>query len=128
MSKILLICAGSMGILFSIVHMLFWKMLNWNRELMALGPENRTVMELLNIAVIYFLLASAGVTFFMARRDVYGSIEKVMMVFFAGFYVVRIFSGMVVVGFFPEEFMIWVLCLVPIFCYIVPLKKSGSIA
>lgn len=125
MKRGLLLCAGFMAVIFAVVHLLFWKMLNWDTELRCLSPENRGVMAMLNVAVIYYLLASAAFTFPLALRERHGSIEKKLLAFFGGFYLVRIAFGVPLFGINAEELFIWALCLVAALCYMVPLAMKG---
>ena len=126
MKKGLLLCAGFLAIVFAVVHLFFWKMLDWNEQLRLLAPENRGTMMMLNIAVVYYLLASAGFTFHLARASRHGALEKALLLFFGGFYLVRIGFGAPVYGVNAEELFIWALCLIAALCYLLPLKMRDA--
>lgn len=126
MKKGLLLCAGFLSFVFAVVHMFFSRILNWGEQLRLLAPENRGTMVMLNVAVIYYLLASSGFTLYLARTGPRTGLEKALLVFFAGFYLVRIVFGAFVYGVNAEEFFFWALCLIAAACYLVPLKMRGD--
>lgn len=126
MKRGFLLCAGFLALVFAVIHLLFWKMLGWEQQLRMLTPENRGVVAMLNVAVIYYLLVSALFTFHLARLERHAALEKALLLFFAGFYVARIAFGVPFFGINAEEIFIWALCLIAALCYLVPLKMRDG--
>lgn len=62
MKTILFLC-GIYSLAFAIFHMLFWKLFNWKKGLGKLNVVNRTIVQILNTRIIYFLLFVAFICF-----------------------------------------------------------------
>ncbi len=111
MKKKLLYYATIWAVIFAVLHILFWYMLDWETELTKLSADNNGIMEALNLATVYFLISSAIFTFFLAKRFTFSSVEKWILKLFGGFYLTRILSGVLFFGFILEELIIWLVCL-----------------
>ena len=55
MQVVIYICAGY-SIFFALFHSGFWKMFKWKDDLKNLQPDNKAVMQTLNVHLIYYLL------------------------------------------------------------------------
>jgi hypothetical protein len=42
---------------FAVFHMLFWKLFDWPNELKKVGPATRAITQILNLRMVYVLLA-----------------------------------------------------------------------
>ncbi len=62
MITIIFIC-GLYNIGFAIFHISFWKIFNWDSELKKLSFANKTVMQLLNVQIIYYFIFVAIICF-----------------------------------------------------------------
>jgi hypothetical protein len=125
MRKILLYIGGSITLCFSIFHLAFWKLFNWQEELIKLDPENKGIIQMLNIVSVYTLLFGAFVSFYLAmRKGAFTFIEKALIIFIAGYYVLRIAFGIPVFGFYIEEIVIWIFCCAVASCYLFALRKK----
>ncbi|MBN2710659.1 MAG: hypothetical protein JXR46_16560 [Calditrichaceae bacterium] len=111
MKRRLLIYAAVWAFIFTILHFLFWPMLNWSTEVKKLSVENQGIMEALNLAVIYFLITSAVFTLVLSKRFTFSSVEKWLLRLFGGFYLVRMISGLLFFTIGMEEIVIWIVCL-----------------
>lgn len=125
MRKILLYVGGSITLCFSLFHLAFWKLFNWQEELIKLDPENKGIMQMLNIVSVYTLLFGAFVSFYLAKRKgAFSFIEKALIIFIAGYYIVRIAFGIPVFGLYMEEILIWIFCAAVACCYLLALRKK----
>jgi hypothetical protein len=111
-------------LLFAGIHLLFWRLGNWQEELPRLSPDNSGIMQMLNVGSIYLLLFAAFISFYLAKKKEIVFTEKALIVFMAGFYVLRIAFGVPFFGFTVSEVVIWVLCLIPAACYLGALRQK----
>ena len=124
MRKILLYVGGVFSLLFAIMHLLFWNLGNWQEELTKLSPDNSGIMQMLNVASIYLLLFAAFISFYLAKKKEFVFTEKAVIVFIAGYYLLRIAFGVPFFGFAVSEVVIWVFCLIPAACYLAALRQK----
>jgi heme/copper-type cytochrome/quinol oxidase subunit 2 len=63
-ASILLIAGGIYHLFFAFFHIFFWRVnfLNWQEELPHMSPINRSVIQMLNIAVIVFMFLIAYIS------------------------------------------------------------------
>ena len=103
MRKILLYVGGSITLCFSLFHLAFWKLFNWQEELIKLDPENKGIMQMLNIVSVYTLLFGAFVSFYLAKRKgAFSFIEKALIIFIAGYYIVRMPDAIIIQYYLKE--------------------------
>lgn len=55
MSTIVLIC-GLYSTAFAIFHLLFWRLFGWKKDLAKRRPENKAIMQILNLRLVYVFL------------------------------------------------------------------------
>ena len=99
MRRILLYVGGTISLLFAIFHLLFWQFCNWQEELPRLSPDNSGIMQMLNVASMYMMLFAAFISFYLAKKKEFVFTEKAIIVFIAGYYLVRIAFGVPFFGF-----------------------------
>ena len=124
MRKVLLYIGGSITLCFSVLHLSFWKLGNWQEELLKLSPDNKGIMQMLNIGSLYMLLFGAFVSFYLAKKEEYTFIEKTLIIFIAGYYILRIVFGFPFFGFSLEEIVIWIVCFAVAACYLFALRQK----
>ncbi|MFC1885198.1 hypothetical protein ACFL2O_10545 [Thermodesulfobacteriota bacterium] len=124
MRKILLYIGGSLTLCFSLLHLSFWKIGNWQEELLKITPDNKGIVQMLNVVSIYTLLFSAFVSFYLARKTEFTFIEKTLIIFIACYYLLRVAFGIPFFGFSIEEVVIWIICFAIAFCYLFALRQK----
>lgn len=110
MKRAILVAGGSMNLVLAVFHMFFWKMMNWGEELPRLSVDNRGVMQIANIIMIFLLVYFSIASFMMAK---YGTIErygKSILLCIAGFYAIRLITGYPFFGFSLGELAVWIIC------------------
>jgi hypothetical protein len=122
--KILLYIGGSLTLCFSLLHLSFWKIGNWKEELLKVSPDNKSIVQMLNVVSIYTLLFAAFVTFYLARKSKFSFIEKALIIFIVGYYLLRIAFGIPFFGFSLEELAIWIVCFATACCYLFALGQG----
>ncbi len=123
MRKKLLYTGAAITLLFAVLHSFFWKLGAWHTQLLKLTPDNSGIMQMLNVASIYTLICGAGITIALAKKRTLVWIEKAVLVFMAGYYLMRIAFGLPFFGFSMEEAIIWMLCLIVASCYLSALAQ-----
>lgn len=48
---------------FGVFHLFFWRLFDWPRQLRALSPLNRAVVQILNLCLTFVFFAAAGIGF-----------------------------------------------------------------
>jgi hypothetical protein len=125
MRKVLLYIGGSFTLIFSIFHLSFWKLFNWSEELLKLSPENQGTLQMLNVVSVYVLLFGAFISFYLAKKkEQFSFIEKILIIFLAGYYILRIIFSAPFYGFSPEDLLIWFFCISIASCYLFVLRDN----
>ncbi|MBC7826811.1 MAG: hypothetical protein H7122_03625 [Chitinophagaceae bacterium] len=71
---------GLHSVLFAVFHACFWKLFNWSSELKKIERNNRAIMQILNLRLIYLFLFSAFLCFFFTRDLYTTSLGKAFLV------------------------------------------------
>ncbi|MBN2011883.1 hypothetical protein JW960_21320 [candidate division KSB1 bacterium] len=122
--KMLLYAGGILTFCFALLHASFWKLGNWNAELLRISADNKGIVEMLNIASIYMLLFAVFVSFYLAKKTVFTFTEKALILFIAGYYLLRIAFGVPLFGVCGQEIVIWIACLAVASCYLFALRPE----
>ncbi len=122
MRKILLYTGGSISFVYIIIHILFWKLFNWNDELARLSAMNKGIMLTLDAGVTYFFVFATFISVYLAGLTEFKFLEKTIILFIAGLYILRIICGFFFFDFSMLELACWISCMVAIFCYLLALR------
>jgi hypothetical protein len=126
MKKYLFYLAGFIYLLFAVLHMRFGTMFDWDTELAKLSFSNKGIMLMLNVITIYTLLVMAFITFKLAGKPGFSSLERWVVISFAGFSLTRTAFGPVFFDISASEIIVWICCLVATGCYLVPVFLSSK--
>ncbi len=88
MSTIVLIC-GFYSLAFAIFHLMFWNIFGWKKDLARLRPENRAIMQILNLRLIYVFLFAALMCFVFPDEMISTAMGKAFMAGFSLFWLGR---------------------------------------
>lgn len=88
MKKVITI-GGFYNILLVLFHAGFWKMFNWNTELEKLDFNNKWVMQILNVHIIYYLLFTTVICFVFKKELLTTKIGKWFLIGTSGFWFIR---------------------------------------
>jgi hypothetical protein len=124
--KVLLYTGGIITALSAVLHLTFWAQNNWGEELTRLNPDSKGIILALWIGTIYVLLFAAAISFYIGRKKEIGTLDKIVCVNIAGFFVVRIIAGIPLMGFSIQELFIETLCAGVVFCYLFPLRTAAK--
>ncbi len=118
MRKKILYAGGVLNILLAILHMCFWKMLNWSDELPKLSRDNQAVLQVANIILIFIIIYFAVMSFILARSSMFDIYARSIVVCICGFYFIRLVTGYPFFGFNYVESGIWIFCITMIIGYL----------
>lgn len=88
MSTFVLLC-GLYSLAFAIFHLLFWRLFGWKTDLDKLRPENRAIMQILNLRLIYVFLFAAVMCFIFPVEMHATAMGKAFMAGFSVFWLGR---------------------------------------
>ncbi|MBL0303753.1 MAG: hypothetical protein IPQ23_18970 [Cytophagaceae bacterium] len=121
MEKIIFIC-GIYNIGFAIFHTGFWKIFHWNQDLKKLRFENKAIIQILNIQIIYFFLFTAIICFAFPDELLNTAIGKWFLVGNSIFWILRTINQFIFLR--SKHFMVHVLTIIFIlgsFLFVFPL-------
>jgi hypothetical protein len=127
MRQILLYVGGSISFAFVIIHILFWKMFNWHEELARLSTMNKGLMLTLDTGITYFFVFATFISFYLARLKDFKFIEKTILYFIAGMYILRITCGFLFFEFTMMEISCWFVCFFAISCYLLSFRQPQTL-
>ena len=87
--KILILICGVYSLGFAIFHIGFWKIFRWKADLSKLRFENRGILQILNIQLIFYLLSVAFVCFYFSSALLNSEIGKVFLLSNSLFWLLR---------------------------------------
>lgn len=119
--RVLLRIGGGISILFMVFHAAFYWLFNWAQALQVLSVSDRGILLTFNLIGILLLGYSVVVTLGFTKQLLENTVGKSILLFFSGFYLVRIFSEVAYFGFEGgKSVLITILCLVPMLCFSLP--------
>jgi hypothetical protein len=120
MKKKLLYTGGVLTLLFIVLHLFFPKMFDWEHSLLCLLPANRAVYLTFHLVTIFVFTMSVIISFVLARQKTFSVAERIVLLMFAGIYIIRIIAGPLYFGFTKTEIIGWCICLATALCFIIP--------
>ena len=125
--KILLYTGGSISFVYVIIHVSFWKLFNWNEELARLSTMNKGLMLTLDAGITYFFVFATFISIYLARLKEFKFLEKAVIFFIAGMYLLRIACGFFFFEFTMLELACWISSLFAISCYFLALRQPRTL-
>ena len=126
--KILLYVAAFLSFLFALLHLAFWEMFNWSEELKSVTIATAGILQIFNIASIYMLIYFASITVYIALKNKSDMMTNFILIFVAGYFVIRVITGYFYFGISVTEIIIWLVCLITAALYILPIFIKDSTA
>ncbi len=125
-SIILLRIAGIINILFLVFHLAFAKLFNWNQELSCLSQLNYSIMLTYHYIVILVLSFMALIPLFQTKALLSSSLKYGVLTMFCLFYIIRIIAEFTLFGITDHSSVIFILCALPVVCFVYPMVKSPN--
>jgi len=95
-AEVSLLVGGIYNLVFAIFHLFFWKVFNWKKDLASLTPANRSIMQILNLCLIFMFGAMSYVSLMLPDQMLTTSLGKNLLVAFALFWFLRMLEQIVV--------------------------------
>jgi len=112
---------GIINLLFVAFHLSFWKLFNWGESLASLSPNDRAVMQVLNIHTAYVLAIFAILSFVFSNEMIATKLGQIIAISIAGFWVLRALNQAVFWSVsFAGSWIIILVCLVIAALYLIP--------
>ena len=119
--RILLRIGGGISIIFMVFHASFNWLFNWSQALQVLSASDRGILLTFNLIGVLMLFYSVVVTLRFTHQLLENAVGSSILLFFSGFYLVRIFSEVAFFGFAGAKSVFIIgICLVPIVCFSLP--------
>ena len=84
-----ILAAGMFNLMLAIFHLSFWRLFRWPKSLVESGPVNRSVTQILNLAIAYLFVLSALVCFLFPAELAGTALGRFWLVAMAVFWLVR---------------------------------------
>ncbi len=84
-----ILVGGIYNIGFVIFHLMFWKLLHWNKDLASLSFINRQVMQIFNLCLIFVFLIFAYISLFHTGELLRSGLGKTLLLLMAIFWLLR---------------------------------------
>ena len=128
-TKRLLKIGGVINLLFVAFHLSFWKLFNWEQSLVSLSPDDRAVMQVLNIHTAYALAIFALVSLVFPNELSTTKLGRIVRLSIAGFWILRavnqaVFWGLSLAG----SWMTLIVCLAIAMLYLIPSKAKPALS
>jgi hypothetical protein len=68
MDRTFILIGGFYHLAFALFHMNFWKIFRWKASLRPITPANRSVMQVMNLCLIYIFLVVSAFSFLASGR------------------------------------------------------------
>jgi hypothetical protein len=98
MKETLLFIGGFYNLAFAIFHIMFWKIFRWKRSLRRLLPQNRAIMQVLNIRLIYIFFVFAYISVFHQEGLISTQLGKVIIIVISLFWFMRAVEQIIFFG------------------------------
>ena len=98
MKETLLFIGGFYNLAFAIFHILFWKIFRWKRSLRRLLPQDRAIMQVLNIRLIYIFFVFAYISIFHQESLTSTQLGKVIIIVISLFWFMRAVEQIIFFG------------------------------
>ncbi len=98
MKETLLFIGGLYNLVFAIFHILFWKIFRWKKSLRRLLPQDRAIMQVLNIRLIYIFFVFAYISIFHQEGLISTQLGNVIIIVISLFWFMRAIEQIIFFG------------------------------
>ncbi len=85
----LVFVSGVLNLMFAVFHMMFWRLFKWKDELGRISADNRSIMQVLNLVLIFVFIAAAYIAFFHGPELIQTQLGKTLLISGALFWLLR---------------------------------------
>jgi hypothetical protein len=87
--EVSLVMGGLFNLAFAVFHMLFWRIFDWKRDLRSLSFNNRQIMQVLNLCLIFAFVIFAWISFFHGDELLRTALGRSMLILISLFWFLR---------------------------------------
>jgi hypothetical protein len=87
--EVSLVMGGLFNLAFAVFHMLFWRIFDWKRDLRSLTFNNRQIMQVLNLCLIFAFVIFAWISFFHGDELLRTALWRSMLILISLFWFLR---------------------------------------
>jgi hypothetical protein len=87
--EVSLVMGGLFNLAFAVFHMLFWRIFDWKRDLRSLTFNNRQIMQVLNLCLIFAFVIFAWISFFHGDELLRTALGRSMLILISLFWFLR---------------------------------------
>jgi hypothetical protein len=95
LSETAIFVGGIFNLGFAIFHLMFWRLLRWKEDLATLTSINRSVMQILNLCLIFVFLVMAYVSFFHIPELIQINLGRTLLIAFSLFWFLRMIEQII---------------------------------
>ncbi len=88
-AEVCLLVGGIYNAAFVIFHLFFWKLFDWKKDLASLTPANRSIMQILNLCLIFMFGVMSYVSLFLPKEMLTTNLGRSLLVAFSLFWFLR---------------------------------------
>jgi small-conductance mechanosensitive channel len=92
------IVGGIFNLGFAVLHLSFWKLFHWKEDLASLTHTKRSVMQILNLCLIFVFLLFAYISFVYPAELLTNGLGKFLLIGIALFWFLRLIEQVVFFG------------------------------
>lgn len=85
----LVFISGVLNLMFAVFHMMFWRLFKWKDELAKISVENRGIMQVLNLVLIFVFIAAAYIAFFHGPELLQTQLGRTLLISGSLFWLLR---------------------------------------
>lgn len=98
LAETMIFTGGLFNLGFAIFHLMFWRLFHWKEDLASLTFINRSVMQILNLCLIFLFLMMAYISFFHHSEMISTQLGAALLVAFSLFWFLRMIEQVAFFG------------------------------
>jgi len=97
-TETIIFVGGVYNLGFAVFHLMFWRLFRWKKDMASLTFTNRSIMQILNLCLIFIFLVMAYVSFFHSPELIQTSLGKTILILFSLFWFLRTIEQVIFFG------------------------------
>jgi hypothetical protein len=98
LAETIILIGGIFNLGFAVFHLIFWRLFRWKEDLASLTSINRSVMQILNLCLIFVFLVIAYISIFFSSAMISTSLGKTLLIAFSLFWFQRMIEQIIFFG------------------------------
>jgi hypothetical protein len=98
LAETIILIGGIFNLGFAVFHLMFWRLFRWKDDLASLTSINHSVMQILNLCLIFVFLVIAYISIFFSSAMISTSLGKSLLIAFSLFWFLRMIEQIIFFG------------------------------